>query len=109
MTISYRGSTVQSFTLSSLYYGCLGNPAHPAASVPTPCNITATGYKTGSPDAVTVQHFVFEPAAGGAQTAPLAFGGFEAAFEGLEHVTFARSPAANTAFVFDDIVGTTLS
>lgn len=111
MTIAYRASTVQSFTLQSLYYGCLGNPAHPTASVPVPCNITATGYKTGSPDAVAVQEFVFEPAAAAAaaRTVPLAEGTFEAAFQGLEHVTFARSPAAGTAFVFDNIVGTTLS
>lgn len=109
MSIAYRASTVQSFTLQSLYYGCLGNPAHPAASVPVPCNITATGYKTGSPDAVAVQEFVFEPAAAAVRTAPLAEGTFEAAFQGLEHVTFARSPAAGTAFVFDNIVGTTLS
>lgn len=107
MTTTYRGSTVQSFTLLSLYYGCLANPAHPAASVPVPCNITATGYKTGSPDAVAVQEFVFEPAA--ERAAPLAEGTFEAAFEGLEHVTFVRSPAAGTAFVFDNIVGTTPS
>lgn len=104
MTISYSGSKVKSFALASLYYGCQTDLGQAAASVPVACNITATGYKAGSSTPVAVQEFEFSPAT--ELTAPLAFGEFEAAFQGLENVTYAQSPATLTEFILDNIVGT---
>ena len=104
MTISYSGSKVKSFALSSFYYGCQTNLAQAAASVPVACNVTATGYKAGSSKAVAVQEFAFSPAEG--LMAPLALGKLETAFQGLENVTYAQSPATLTEFLLDTIVGT---
>ena len=109
MTTSYSGSKVKFFALSSFYYGCQTNLAQAAAEDPVPCNVTATGYKAGSSKPVAVQTFPFSPAKG--LIAPLAFGKFEAAFEGLENVTYAQSPTVLTSLVLtelllDTIVGT---
>ena len=104
MTISYKGSKVQSLGLSSLYYGCETDLLQAAASVPVACNITATGYKAGSSKAVAVQAFKFSPVAG--LTAPMAFGKFTAAFQGLDTVTYVQSPATGTEFILDNIAGT---
>lgn len=103
MTISYPGSKVKSFALSSLYYGCQTDLAQAAASVPVACNITATGFKAGSSKPVAVQVFAFSPSPG--LTAPLAFGTFEAAFQGLENVTYAQSPTTLTEFLLDNVMG----
>lgn len=104
MTISYPGSEVKSLALSSLYYGCLTNLGQAAASVPVACNITATGYKAGSSTPVVVQQFPFSPAAG--LKAPMTFGKFAAAFQGLENVTYAQSPSTLTEFLVDNVAGT---
>ena len=104
MTISYSGSKVKSFALSSFYYGCQTDLGQAAAEVPVACNVTATGYKAGSSKPVAVQTFPFTPAKG--LIAPLAFGKFEAAFQGLENVTYAQSPATLTELILDTIVGT---
>ena len=104
MTVSYPSSKVKSFALSSLYYGCQTNLAQAAASDPVACDITATGYKGGSSKPVAVQKFAFAPAKG--LMAPLAFGKFEAAFQGLETVTYVQSPATLTEFILDNVVGT---
>ena len=110
MTTAYAHSTVESFALDSFYYGCLVDAAHPDSSLPVPCNITATGYAAGgsAEEPVAVQEFVYAPAAA-RWTATLAFGSFDEAFRGLERVAFVRSPAKGTAFVLDNVVGTTLS
>ena len=104
MTVSYPGSKVKSFALTSLYYGCETDLAQSAASLPVACNITATGYKAGSSTPVAVQEFAFSPAAG--ETAPLSFGKFETAFKGLENVTYTQSPATGTEFILDNVAGT---
>lgn len=104
MTISYPGSKVKSFALASTYYGCETNLGQAAASVPVACNITATGYKAGSSKPAAVQVFEFLPAEG--TTAPLAFGKFAAAFQGLETVDYAQSPATLTEFILDNVAGT---
>ena len=105
MTISYTGSKVKSFALTSTYYGCQTNLAQAAASVPQNCTITATGYKKGSSKAVALEVFTYTVPEG-ALTAPLAFGKFGAAFTGLQTVTYAQSPATGTEFLLDNIVGT---
>lgn len=104
MTISYPGSKVKSLALASTYYGCETNLGQAAASVPVACNITATGYKAGSSKPAAVQVFEFLPAEG--TTAPLAFGKFAAAFQGLETVDYAQSPATLTEFILDNVAGT---
>ena len=103
MSVSYQGSTVQSFGLTSLYYGCAIIPPPGEASLPVPCSITATGYAAGSAEPVAVQQFEFSPAGG--WTAPLALGQFETTFQGLDNVTYVQSPGAGTQFFLDNIVG----
>ena len=104
MSVSYQRSTVKSFGLTSLYYGCATIPPRGTASLPVRCSITATGYAADSAEAVAVQQFDFAPAGG--WEAPLALGQFESTFQSLEHVTYVQSPVAGTQFFLDNIVGT---
>ena len=102
VTTSYTGSEVTSFALESLYYGCQTNLGQAAASIPVKCTITATGYRAGK--VVALQEFSFTPAKG--LQVPLAFGKFTSAFNNLQTVTYAQSPATGTEFLLDTIVGT---
>lgn len=103
ISVVYRRSTVRSFALTSLYYGCATIPPPGAASLPVRCVVTVTGYEAGVGDPVAFQEFGFEPA--GAWEGPLTFGGFEEVFQGLEYVTFVQSPAVGTQFFVDNVIG----
>lgn len=104
MTVSYPGSTVKSFALTSLNYGCKADLGQGLVSPPVSCTIKATGYGAGSSTPVVNQDFDFSPAAG--LVVPMDFGRFEAGFTGLENVTYAvETPATGVNMYLDNIVG----
>ena len=105
MTISYPGSKVKSFALTSTYYGCETVSDQSVVSDPLNCTITATGYKAESSKAVALEVFTYTVKEG-ELTAPMTFGTFGSAFTGLQTVTFAPSPATGTNFHLDNVVGT---
>ena len=104
MTISYSGSKVKSFALSSTYFGCESNSGQGLASDPLNCTITATGYKSGSSKAVALEVFTYTVPEG-VLKAPLSFGTFGPAFTGLQTVTYGSSPSG-TELHLDNVVGT---
>ena len=105
MTISYLGSKVKSFALTSTYFGCETVSDQSVVSDPLNCTITATGYKAGSSKAVALEVFTYTVPEVVLMT-PMKFGTFGSAFTDLQTVTFTPSPATGTNFHLDNVVGT---
>ncbi|KAI9812087.1 MAG: hypothetical protein M1826_002962 [Phylliscum demangeonii] len=114
--IVYPGSTVKSFDLQSLYFGCAVY-SQVTASGAIGCTVQVTGKKAGTGATVGPELINFAPANSVAGTgvslqSPMAFASFSD-LKGLSSVTFqivlATLPAAqqqSTVFFIDDVVHT---
>lgn len=109
MSSQYTNSKTKSFALHSWYYGCVLAAKQGVVSTAKACNVTVTGYKAGSSTPVAKQDFVFTPQQAVDSMNPLSFGEFSSKFTNLVNVVFTVTPTTLTAFVIDNLVGTTTS
>ena len=107
----YTNTKTASFALNSWYYGCVLADQQGVVSTAKACNVTVTGYKAGSSTPVAQQLFVFTPQEEVDVMNPPTFGTFSSKFSSsnLVNVTFNVQPSTLTAFIIDNLIGTTTS
>lgn len=86
VTTQYSGSVTDKFDFSNFYFGCVIATQETAASLPSACNITVTGYRASVQ--VAQQSFEFNPGLL-AVTAPLAEAALGEEFKGIDTAKFA--------------------
>lgn len=105
ITAAYQYSPISYFDPYAFYYGCVVADGNGAASLPTSCNITATGQ---SASGKTVYSQVFQYTASGAVLQPMSLGFFNQGWFGLRIQTLYMTVSNNatTGAIFDNFVAT---